>query len=766
MVYFRTFVALAFFGVFWTVQRVEANPPVDRPPALLFLHSYHKAAWTDSLMSGYEAGLADYKNAQVAVEYMDTKRLNTPLYLDQLAMIYARKYGGMTFDVIVTSDDNALAFALSHQISLFKGAPIVFCGVNNLERHALTEGANVTGVLEHGDFAETLAVGARLFPKAERLWVLCDKTPTAQSNFDELKAVMLTENSPLQIRLLKDVTLEDMREEIVELGEKDLLFFIAFWQDKNDVPVSPGDLEVIFKQSPAPVLGRSEWMMNRGLLGGKCVSGYQQGLTAMNMAVKILTGTPAANIPIERESPNVFMFDFKELRRHGVSPNDLPPGSLVINQPASIYHQYKKTVLSLSGLFLVLIILVVALTISILRRKTVERELLKSEQRYQQAQKMEAIGQLAAGVAHDFNNLLTPIVGYTEIMLEDIGVNSPFEPQLKAIHESAESARDLTRELLSFARKQVLEMKVIELQSTLKRLKDMASRIIREDIELSFDISSELATVKADASQILQVCLNLISNAVDAMPKEGTLHVSAENVTFAQEHIFHHQTVPPGDYVMLNVTDSGTGIPADIQDRVFEPFFTTKPKEKGTGLGLAMVYGTVSQHNGYIWFTSDINRGTTFSICLPTCARQEKVEDKSQKIQVIKRKPKKPFGDGQTVLVAEDDAMVRRLACETLTRNGFNVIEAVDGKDALDKALTSGNDIDMLLSDVVMPRMDGVELYNEMIKTTPEIKVLFMSGYAGDILDDHGVSEDGFELIRKPFRFNELISRVRDVLEK
>ncbi|MDT8391778.1 MAG: ATP-binding protein [Lentisphaeria bacterium] len=499
---------------------------------------------------------------------------------------------------------------------------------------------------------------------------------------------------------------------------------------------------------------------------GGMIKGYGRRLTtAMSMVAKSVPGIPAA-AAIETETRNAVVSDVTEPRRHDVSANRLSPVGAVICRTAAMYHEHKKAAWCLALVFLTLLCLVMALTASIFRRKKVEQALLKSEQRYQQAQKMEAIGQLAAGVAHDFNNLLTPIVGYTEMMLEDVAPGSPFEPRLRAIHESADSARELTRELLSFARKQVLEMTVIDFQTTLKRVQDMASRIIREDIDYAFDIAPELSPVKADAAQILQVCLNLISNAVDAMPKGGTLRVSAENVTFAEEHIFRHQTVPPGDYVVLSVSDTGTGIATDIQDRVFEPFFTTKLKGKGTGLGLSMVYGTVSQHNGYIWFTSDSHRGTTFSVCLPQCARPEKIETLSPVVQPSKRKPKKSFGEGQTVLVAEDDAMVRRLACETLTRNGFKVIEAVDGQDALDKALIAEDDIDMLLSDVVMPRMDGVELYNEIIKVTPDIKVLFMSGYAGDILDDHGVNEDGFELIRKPFRFNELLARVRDVLEK
>ncbi len=706
------------------------------------------------------------RDMHISIEYMDTKRLNTPAYLNDLAKIYQSKYGATRFDAVLTSDDNALSFAMTQQKEGFlAGVPIVFCGVNDLPRHGLDTNGNraVTGVVEQGEFAPTLHAARKLFPKRNRLCILSDRTPTGEKNLAELMQVLATPSVPYDITVWQDLHLDALKTAMTSPGEDAVILFISFWQDAAGKAVSPTELASLFEATPAPVFGRSEWMMGRGMLGGKCVSGFHQGREAAIMAAALLAGEEIQSIPIERKSPNVFMFDYRKLRKHHLALSQLPSESLVLNRPKSIYREHRKAVLAVLTVLLTLLGLVVALTTSMLRRRRAEAALLATEQRYQQAKKMEAIGQLSAGVAHDFNNLLTPITGYTEMLLDDAPQASPSREPLKAIQHSALLARDLTQELLSFGRRQVLDMRVIDPTDPLLRVQTMLRRMTRDDIEFQFNIASDLYPIKADPSQLVQICLNLAVNASDAMPTGGKLTVDAMNVSLNTPELHHNQTVSAGDYLNISFTDTGDGIDDDDADHVFEPFFTTKEKGKGTGLGLASVHGIVAQHAGYVWFESEQAAGTTFKVIIPRSTK---------KLDDITTAPSAPpptetaNGCGFTVLVAEDDAMVRRLACTALLKHGYTVIEAVDGQDALEKARNLNGTIDLLLSDVVMPRMNGEDLSRAIQELYSEVKVLFMSGYEGNILGRHGLTGEDLQLIRKPFSVKELLTRVQTTISR
>ncbi len=389
------------------------------------------------------------------------------------------------------------------------------------------------------------------------------------------------------------------------------------------------------------------------------------------------------------------------------------------------------------------------------RKEAEERKRLETQLR--QAQKMEAIGHLAGGVAHDFNNLLSPILGYAELILMDLHPDDPRYGNLVEVRKAAIRARDLTRQLLAFGRKQVIEMKAIHLGELLSGFEKLLRRTIREDIEIKIQNSPSLGYVQGDLSQIEQILMNLAVNAQDAMPKGGTLLIETVNFHVDDPFLKQHPEAQSGEQVMLTVSDTGHGIEKEHLDRIFEPFFTTKEAGKGTGLGLATVYGIVRQHNGTIWVHSKPKEGTTFKILLPLVDRPTAVVAKAQ------LHPARKHGN-EKVMVVEDNEMVRNLTCSVLKEYGYKVLAAETAEECLRLVERTGP-VDLLVTDVVMPEMNGSELYQRLSSILPEMKVLFMSGYASDLIAHHGVSQDGDSFIQKPFSLEVLTRKVRQVLD-
>jgi PAS domain S-box-containing protein len=398
----------------------------------------------------------------------------------------------------------------------------------------------------------------------------------------------------------------------------------------------------------------------------------------------------------------------------------------------------------------------VAVAVQGIARDVTERKHL--EEQLRQAQKMEAVGQLAGGIAHDFNNLLTAINGYSELSLRRLQAENPLRPNLEEIKKAGDRAASLTRQLLAFSRKQVLQPKVLDLNSVID-LEKMLQRLIGEDIELQTLPASRLGSINADPGQIEQVIMNLAVNARDAMPKGGNLIIETRNVHLKEEYSVHHYTVSPGRYVMLSISDNGEGMSEDVQKRIFEPFYTTKEKGKGTGLGLSTVYGIVKQSGGSILVDSEIGRGTSFKIYLPQV--DESAEDYKPAAD-----SEKVFQGTETVLLAEDDEIVRNLIREVLESCGYQVLEATTGSMAFFICRHHREPIHLLLTDVIMPEMGGRELKNRLSELHPEMKVLFMSGYTDDAIVQDGVPNSDIPFIEKPFAPNELLIKVREVLDE
>ncbi len=380
------------------------------------------------------------------------------------------------------------------------------------------------------------------------------------------------------------------------------------------------------------------------------------------------------------------------------------------------------------------------------------------EEQLRQSQKMEAVGRLAGGVAHDFNNLLTVITGRSHILLHRLAMDDPLRRHVDLVLKTAERAATLTQQLLAFSRKQVLQPKVLDLNAIVAGTQKMLRRLIGEDVELVTALGPALGCVRADPGQIEQVILNLAVNARDAMPQGGRLTLETVNVDLDEAFARHHGGARPGPHVMLAVSDTGVGMDADTQAHLFEPFFTTKGVGKGTGLGLATVYGIVKQSDGYIGVTTGPRRGARFEIYLP---RVEEVSESSDGSRLASQ----PLRGQETILLVEDQEEVRDLTRDLLQMRGYTVLEARNGAEAAQLSEHHGEVIHLLVTDVVMPQMSGRELADRLVSRRPDLKVLYMSGYTDEAIGPHGVLDPGVALLPKPFSPDALAQKVRDVLD-
>lgn len=381
----------------------------------------------------------------------------------------------------------------------------------------------------------------------------------------------------------------------------------------------------------------------------------------------------------------------------------------------------------------------------------------KLEEQLRQAQKMEAVGQLAGGIAHDFNNMLTVISGYSQILLSSLDDEDPLRDSVKPIFEAGERAASLTRQLLAFSRQSVLEPKILDLNAEIQHLEKMLRRLIGEDVILSSSLDPNIDPILVDPGQLSQVIINIAVNARDAMPKGGKLTIGTRNVELDAEYVSTHAEIRPGRYVMLTISDTGVGMPASIKSRIFDPFFTTKGVGHGTGLGLAVVHGIVKQSGGDIDVYSEPGVGTTFKVYLPA------VRSKEEKLSVALDEAK-VYGN-ETVLIVEDEESVRHLATLILQSHGYQVLSATDGEDALHVLEGFEGTIDVLVTDVVMPNMDGRDLAERLRKMIPDLKVLYVSGYTDDAVVRHGLLQKEVAFLQKPYSSVSLTRKVRQVLD-
>jgi PAS domain S-box-containing protein len=390
-------------------------------------------------------------------------------------------------------------------------------------------------------------------------------------------------------------------------------------------------------------------------------------------------------------------------------------------------------------------------------RDVTERKRLEEQLRH--AVKMEAVGQLAGGIAHDFNNMLSVIIGYCNFLLEDMPTSDPLRQYVELVMASAERAANLTQNLLTFSRKQIVSMQAMDLGTVVRSVEPLVTRLVGESIRMVLDLPAYPVAVRGDSTQVEQVIMNLAANARDAMPKGGSLTFGVGEVDIDEGFRLVRGFGKPGRYAVLTAEDTGTGMEDSVRERIFEPFFTTKRTGKGTGLGLSIVFGIVKQHHGYVEVTSRPGKGTKFSIYLPLLPASEVVESGE-------RSDERPRGGTETILVAEDNEEVRTMLVKVLRGAGYGVIEAADGEEAVARFRDEGKDVRLLLCDVIMPNLNGKEAFEIIRDGRRDVRVVFISGYTADILGKNGISEQEFDFLQKPVKSPVLLAKVREVLDR
>ncbi|MFI5294985.1 MAG: ATP-binding protein [Thermodesulfovibrionales bacterium] len=395
-------------------------------------------------------------------------------------------------------------------------------------------------------------------------------------------------------------------------------------------------------------------------------------------------------------------------------------------------------------------------SVHIMRDITEHRKL---EEHLRQSQKLEGIGQLAGGIAHDFNNVLSAIVGFAGLLQMKMDRSDPLAHYANQIMAAGLRGAAMTQQILAFSRKQVLNMRPVNLHEIVMGLEKMLHRLVREDIDIQYNLANKNLVIFADINQISQILINLVANARDAMPSGGRLSIAMEAFVMDREYIEMHGYGSPGEYAVLTISDTGCGMDAKTRSHIFEPFFTTKESGKGTGLGLAVVHGIVKQHNGYINVYSEVGKGTSFKIYLPlTEQAEEEAESKPDDLLIR--------GGTETILIAEDDDSLRALLKAVLSHHGYKVIEAADGEDAVRKFEVYKDDIKLVILDGIMPNKNGKEAYDDILKFCPDMKAIFMSGYAEDIFPSGGLTEKNTVFIQKPLTPSDLIRKVRAALDQ
>jgi len=396
--------------------------------------------------------------------------------------------------------------------------------------------------------------------------------------------------------------------------------------------------------------------------------------------------------------------------------------------------------------------LVIAFVSDITQRKTLEEQLFQSR-------KLEAVGRLAGGVAHDFNNLLTVIGGNDRFLLNQLSTLDPLRGYAEEILKATERATALTRQLLAFSRRQVIRPQVFQVNEVIQLSEKMMNRLVGEGIEVVYHLGPDAGQVRMDPSQLDQVLLNLLINARDAMPNGGRALVETSRVDLGEDYARMHFGVPPGPRVLLAVSDTGTGMDAETQRHIFEPFFTTKSQENGTGLGLATVYGIVKQNGGDIWVYSEVGVGSTFKVYLPRIEQESEMSHPEPAVA-------KDSGGTETVLVVEDENGVREVVCTVLRMAGYRVLDAPGPQEALEMSRLHSGEIHLLVTDVVMPHIGGPELASVLKKMRPKLKVLYLSGYTENSIEEHGVLEPSVDFLQKPFEFERLLVKTREALQR
>jgi signal transduction histidine kinase/ActR/RegA family two-component response regulator len=751
----------AILGVLWIALAAPAPArPQAQPHGVLLINAYNLGyEWTDELTRGVRAGLDGHGTPiDLSVEFLDARRRGEELF-PQMRTLLAARYSPEKTAVIIAADDPTLKFLLDHP-DLLPGVPVVFCGISNDALAARAPRERFTGVREVMGIGPFLDLAISLH-SPRRFFVVSDATLTSNTHRRSIEAYAREQRGMEFIyidgrELSFDQVLARLR---TETTSSDLLLTTPFTLDHTGRSFTARDsLTQITAASAAPGYSSMANEVGQGLMASGVNSGFEHGLTTARLTMAVLRGRRPADIRVENFSRIAYQFDHRQLARYGIDESRLPPAAVIVGRPRSFYGENQALIWT-GSLFIVLQMVVIgALTRNVLQRRKAERALARTEADLRQSQKMDAIGRLAGGIAHDFNNLLTIINGHAALLREspDGLASRDAEMSVDEIEKAGNQAAVLTRQLLAFSRKQMLQARVVNLNEIVRDLESMLGRLIGERIALTTALEPDLRNLSVDPGQIQQALMNLVVNARDAMPEGGRIVITTRN---ADRFPDAATALTCGDCpcVVLEVRDTGHGMTPQTRAQIFEPFFTTKPEGKGTGLGLAMVYGIIRQSGGWIDVVSEVGDGTTFTLYFPATDATPQPVDRTPAPPGVKGVPAR-------LLVVEDQPEVRELAVSALRRAGHEVFEASDGDEAFARFGEFATDVELLLTDVVMPGMNGRELAEHMRARNADLLVVFMSGYTDEILDQESLVGPGAEFLAKPFTPGALVRQVDRLL--
>jgi signal transduction histidine kinase/ActR/RegA family two-component response regulator len=669
------------------------------------------------------------------------------------------RYSPARTAVIIAADDPALQFLLEVAPDLLPTVPVVFCGVSNDALAARAPRDRFTGVREVMGTGPFLDLAISLH-SPRRFFVVSDATLTSTTHRRSVEAFARDQRGmPIVYLDGRDLTFDQVLSKLrTDTTSRDLVMTTPFTLDYTGKSFPPRDsLAQIAAASAAPTYGSMATEVGQGLMASGVNSGYEHGLTTARLTMAVLRGRSPADVRIESFARIAYQFDYKQMERFGIDETRLPLAAIVVGRPRSFYGE-NQALIWVGSLFIVgQMIVIGALTRNVLQRRRAERALARAEADLRQSQKMDAVGRLAGGIAHDFNNLLTIINGHAALLRETPDDLPSHEARMSVeeIEKAGNQAAALTRQLLAFSRKQMLQARVVNLNEIVGELESMLCRLIGERVALTTALDPDLRNLSVDPGQVQQAIVNLVVNARDAMPEGGRIAITTRNAErFPAAAMAACGECPA---VVLEVRDTGEGMTPQTRAQIFEPFFTTKPEGKGTGLGLAMVYGIVRQSGGWIDVVSEIGDGTTFSLYFPAtdASPQPAVEA-----------PAQPAGRriAARLLVVEDQPEVRELAVSALRRAGHEVSEASDGDEAFARFGARATDFTLLLTDVVMPGLNGRELAERMRAHNAELLVLYMSGYTDQVLDQENLVGPRAEFLAKPFTPGALVRQVDRLL--
>lgn len=729
----------------------------DNPDKIFILASYHENdVWTEDYLNGIKSELNN-ETFELFIEFMDVRRYKSPEYESKFDELLMLKYNHIDFKAIISIDDAAFSYLLKHD-DFVKNKPIVFGGVNFIKNYDIEHRKNITGITENISIKKTIDIALKFHPKTKYLIPLCNKTGTNALTNLKMFNEIAEKYSHLKIIEKCNLTIDNIKKELSDIPKNSVAFQIASIIETGEKDIAPKEAtEIIKKYLNVPIYTFWKAFMNSGAIGGFLVNGFNHGKETAIIVKNIINGKEISQIPVVYESPNNYIFDFKELKKFNVNENLIPENSVILNEEKTVLETYKYEIIIIIIFFVIETIIILLLIINIARRKFVQNELKKSQEQMFHVQKLESLGVLSGGIAHDFNNLLTAILGYSELTISQLKENDcdDIVKNISEIKKASLKAADFVKQILIYSGKSKAIIKPLNISKLIKDMGKLLEVAISKKTNLIYEISDKTLLTDGDSSQLSQVIMNLIVNASEALNnKEGFVKIKTDWVYLKKDFLNEvdiNYSNKEGDYILVEITDNGCGIEKNKLNKIFEPFFTTK--FTGRGLGLSAVVGIIKNHNGLIKVESELNKGTTFKIYLP-------ISKNTAKSEIISEQ--KIFNGKGLILLIDDEEIVRKSGKQILEHLKFDVLTASNGPEGIDLFKKFKNDIKCVILDLIMPNMDGKEVFEQLVKIDENINVILCSGYSESDIEKYFENKKISGILEKPYK----ISQLKELLSK